>query len=252
MRLISRPACAASLRQRCTSFSSSSSSGESFFSGWRSMPGTSPATSQLDWLISMTAISVLSWSKAVRDRLRSFGCGMGHSIGLLDSAEGGMPSPLAPYHLHLLAEPGAAQQNLRRQGVCGAPPPLRQPGRGAAAAGGGGGWAHRDGPGGLLPPSGGAGGQGQGGHRDGAQDRRSLLQHAPPRHGLRRSGRLRLRGTLPAAGPEQSPTPGQVARIRLAEGRPCLSCNSCFLGTRTYLVLLTGSALLIARSSSKC
>src|SRR3954463_14365417 len=99
MRLISRPACAASLRQRCTSFSSSSSSGESFFSGWRSMPGTSPATSQLDWLISMTAISVLSWSKAVRDRLRSFDCGMGHSIGLRDSAEGDMPSPLAPYHL---------------------------------------------------------------------------------------------------------------------------------------------------------
>src|SRR3954449_1851480 len=69
-----------------------------------------------------------------------------------------------------------------------------------------------------------------GSHRDGAQDRRSLLQHAPPRHGLRRSGRLRLRGTLPAAGLEQSPTPGQVTRIRLAEGRPCLSCNSCFLG----------------------
>src|SRR3954451_5782566 len=102
MRLITRPACAASLRQRCTSFSSSSSSGESFFSGWRSMPGARPATSQLDWLISMTAISVLSWSKAVRDRLRSFDCGMGHSIGLLDSAEGGMPSPLAPYHLHIL------------------------------------------------------------------------------------------------------------------------------------------------------
>src|SRR3982750_33326 len=99
MRLISRPAWVASLRQRCTSFSSSSSSGESFFSGWRSMPGTSPATSQLDWLISMTAISVLSWSKAVKDRLRSFDCGMGHSIGLLDSAEGDMPSPLAPYHL---------------------------------------------------------------------------------------------------------------------------------------------------------
>src|SRR5215204_2109141 len=99
MRLISRPACAASLPQRCTSFSSSSSSGESFFSGWRAMPGTSPATSQFDWLVSMTAISVLSWSKAARDRLRSFDCGMGHSIGLLDSAEGGMPSPLAPYHL---------------------------------------------------------------------------------------------------------------------------------------------------------
>src|SRR3954447_20188625 len=79
MRLITRPAWAASLRQRCTSFSNSSSSAESFFNGWRSMPGTSPATSQFDWLISMTAISVLSWSKAVRDRLRSFDCGMGHS-----------------------------------------------------------------------------------------------------------------------------------------------------------------------------
>src|SRR3982750_2507628 len=100
MRLISRPACAASLRQRCTSFSSSSSSGDSVLSGWRSMPGTNPATSQFDWLVSMTAINVLSWSKAARDRLRSFDCGMGHSIGLLDSAEGGMPSPLAPYHLH--------------------------------------------------------------------------------------------------------------------------------------------------------
>src|SRR4051812_29815942 len=64
------------------------------------MPGTSPAMSQFDWLISMTAISVLSWSKAARDRLRSFDCGMGHSIGLLDSAEGDMPSPLAPYHIH--------------------------------------------------------------------------------------------------------------------------------------------------------
>src|SRR3954467_8667902 len=148
--------------------------------------------------------------------------------------------------LHLLADPGAAQQNLWRQGAVGAHPALRQPGRGAAAAGGGGGWAHRAGPGGLLPPSGGAGGQGQGGHRDGAQDRRSLLQHAPPRHGLRRSGRLRLRGTLPAAGPEQSPTPGQVTRIRLAEGRPCLSCNSCFLGTRTYLVSPTIAPQLLA------
>ena len=58
-----------------------SSSGSSFFSGWRSMPGTIPATSQLDWLISTTAMSVLSWSKAARDLLKSFGWGMGHSIG---------------------------------------------------------------------------------------------------------------------------------------------------------------------------
>ena len=55
-----RPALAASSRQRCSSRSSAASSGSSFFSGWRSTPGTMPATSQLDWLISMTAMSVLS------------------------------------------------------------------------------------------------------------------------------------------------------------------------------------------------
>src|SRR3954469_8448841 len=190
MRLIPRPACAASLRQRCTSFSSSSSSGESFLSGWRSMPWTSPATSQFDWLISMTAISVLSWSKAVRDRLRSFDCGMGHSIGLLDSAEGDMPSPLTPYHLHVVAEPGAPQQDLRRQGAVGADAALREPGGGAAATGSGGRRAHGGGAGLLLPPSGGPHRQGQGGHRNGAQDRGPLLQHAPPWDELRRSGGL--------------------------------------------------------------
>jgi hypothetical protein len=38
------------------------SSTASFFNGWRSAPGTMPATSQLDWLISITAISVPSGS----------------------------------------------------------------------------------------------------------------------------------------------------------------------------------------------
>ena len=33
---------------------------------------------------------------------------MGHSIGLLDSAEGGMPSPLAPYHLRRFLQFAAA------------------------------------------------------------------------------------------------------------------------------------------------
>ena len=37
--------------------------------------------SQLDWLISITAISVLFSSRAASDLLRSFGCGMGHSVG---------------------------------------------------------------------------------------------------------------------------------------------------------------------------
>jgi hypothetical protein len=60
MRVIVRPAFVASSRQRCSSRSSADSSASSFFAGWRSIPGTTPATSQLDWLISMTAISVLS------------------------------------------------------------------------------------------------------------------------------------------------------------------------------------------------
>jgi hypothetical protein len=41
------------------------------------MPGSIPATSQLDWLISTTAMIVLSWSKATRDLLKSFGWGIG-------------------------------------------------------------------------------------------------------------------------------------------------------------------------------
>src|SRR5580693_9987197 len=36
-----------------------------------------PATSQLDWLISTTAMIVLSWSRATRDLLKSFGWGIG-------------------------------------------------------------------------------------------------------------------------------------------------------------------------------
>src|SRR3954454_4310359 len=40
------------------------------------MPGSTPATSQLDWLISMTAMIVLFWSRARRDLLKSFGWGI--------------------------------------------------------------------------------------------------------------------------------------------------------------------------------
>src|SRR5215831_7170981 len=45
------------------------------------MPGTIPATSQLDRLISMTAINVLAGSRAMRDRLKLFNVCMGSSIG---------------------------------------------------------------------------------------------------------------------------------------------------------------------------
>src|ERR1700674_5903001 len=40
------------------------------------MPGSIPPTSQLDWLISTTAIIVLFWSRATRDLLKSFGWGI--------------------------------------------------------------------------------------------------------------------------------------------------------------------------------
>src|SRR4029450_4893632 len=84
MRVIVRPFCVASERQRMNKRSQSTSLGSSFFSGWRSIPGTMPATSQLAWLISITAMIVLSCSRGVRDRLKSSSCcAMGRSIALL-------------------------------------------------------------------------------------------------------------------------------------------------------------------------
>src|ERR1700680_4749454 len=47
------------------------------------MPGSTPATTQLDWLISTTAMIVLSWSKVTRDLLKSLGWGIRalHQLG---------------------------------------------------------------------------------------------------------------------------------------------------------------------------
>src|ERR1700730_7050774 len=46
------------------------------------MPGSTPATSQLDWLISITAMIVLFWSRATRDLLKACpGAGRGRSAG---------------------------------------------------------------------------------------------------------------------------------------------------------------------------
>jgi site-specific recombinase XerD len=81
MRVIVHPAVTALSRQRWSNRKRASSSAPSFFKGWRSSPGTIPATSQLDRLISMTATSVLLCSKGTRDRLRSSGFAMGRSIG---------------------------------------------------------------------------------------------------------------------------------------------------------------------------
>src|SRR5206468_2603631 len=63
------------------------------------MPGTTPPTSQLDGLISTTAMIALSWSRATRDLLRSFGSGIGQLHQLRYSDDGAISSPPAPYHL---------------------------------------------------------------------------------------------------------------------------------------------------------
>src|SRR4030081_2380294 len=49
------------------------------------MPGSTPPTSQLDWLSSTTAMIVLFWSRATRDLLKSFGWGIG-ALHRLDAA----------------------------------------------------------------------------------------------------------------------------------------------------------------------
>src|SRR6202035_4392165 len=71
------------------------------------MPGSTPATSQLDWLISTTAMIVLSWSNATRDLIKACpGAGRGrsagasgHSVSYLPATMVPSPSPPAPYHL---------------------------------------------------------------------------------------------------------------------------------------------------------
>src|SRR5580700_11732929 len=50
-----------------------------------------PATSQLDWLISMTAMIVLFWSRATRDLLKSFGWGIAGTPSISCSDEVAIP-----------------------------------------------------------------------------------------------------------------------------------------------------------------
>src|SRR3981189_1899956 len=54
-----------------TKRSSAVGSGSNFFKGRLPMPRTTPAASQLDWLISSTTTMVLFCSKVIRERLRS-------------------------------------------------------------------------------------------------------------------------------------------------------------------------------------
>src|SRR5437868_14767696 len=60
------------------------------------MPGSMPATSQLDWLSSTTAMIVVFWSRATRDLLKSFGWGIA-ALHRLHAATK-LPSPRRPPH----------------------------------------------------------------------------------------------------------------------------------------------------------
>src|ERR1700692_3546678 len=71
IRVITRPPFIARSRQPSTKRSSAVGSGSNFFKARLSNPGTTPAASQLVWLISSTTTMVLFCSKAIRERLRS-------------------------------------------------------------------------------------------------------------------------------------------------------------------------------------
>src|SRR4029077_3451068 len=60
------------------------------------MPGSTPPTSQLDWLSSTTAMIVLFWSRATRDLLKSFGWGIA-TLHRLHAATK-LPPPRRPPH----------------------------------------------------------------------------------------------------------------------------------------------------------
>src|SRR5712675_160298 len=60
------------------------------------MPGSTPATSQLDWLSSTTAMIVLSWSKATRHLLKSFSWGIGALRQLFASDDGAISFAACP------------------------------------------------------------------------------------------------------------------------------------------------------------
>src|SRR5690242_8501931 len=76
------------------------------------MPGSMPATSQLDWLSSTTAMIVLFWSRATRDLLKSFGWGIA-ALHRLDAATK-LPFPRRPPH-------SIYRSRIRKSGRCQIP-----------------------------------------------------------------------------------------------------------------------------------
>src|ERR1700694_3672643 len=82
------------------------------------MPGSTPPTSQLDWLISTTAMIVLSWSRATRDLLKSFGWGI-RALHQLDAATM-VPSPRRLPHTISPLEGGGFEPSVPLYGELGA------------------------------------------------------------------------------------------------------------------------------------
>src|ERR1700730_3896845 len=82
------------------------------------MPGSTPATSQLDWPISTTAMIVLSWSKATRDLLKSFGWGIRALHQLVAATMGPSPRRL-PHTISLLQRDGFDPVARRAGSYCG-------------------------------------------------------------------------------------------------------------------------------------
>src|SRR5437868_11070991 len=78
------------------------------------MPGSTPPTSQLDWLSSTTAMIVLFWSRATRDLLRSFGWGIA-ALHRLNAATK-LPFPRRPPH-------SVSRSRVRETAIFG--PPVR-------------------------------------------------------------------------------------------------------------------------------
>src|SRR5260370_3096884 len=87
------------------------------------MPGTTPPTSQLDWLSSTTAMIVLFWSRATRDLLKSFGWGIA-ALHLVNAA-----TKLLFKRAEILAmlAAGRASTDIARTSRCTAPRPAASP-----------------------------------------------------------------------------------------------------------------------------
>src|ERR1700751_4850623 len=84
------------------------------------MPGRMPPTSQLDWLISTTAMIVLSWSRATRDLLKSFGWGIAALHRLVAATK--LPSSRRPSHSISPLEGDGFELPVRGSGEAGCRP----------------------------------------------------------------------------------------------------------------------------------